>query len=131
MVATLKKLPRETPVPRGVDAVYTVALRNCHSAALDELMALSSQAVQRCVYAWVWVWFCGHVGVHGWLGVAARYAMTDHDAAPSSSVHWCKGQRQPHELARACVRADVRACSSNQTNVFGHSRRLDELPKPS
>jgi len=45
--AALRGLPAAAPIPRGADAVFGVALRNCSAAALDELMGLRSQAVQR------------------------------------------------------------------------------------
>ena len=58
MTSTLQRLSRDAPLPRGVDAIFAMALRSCSTAAVDELMAFTSQAVQRyakvcCVCLWV------------------------------------------------------------------------------
>ena len=47
MRAAMEHLPPEQPLPNALDVVFGAALRHSRAAALDELLSLNIQAVQR------------------------------------------------------------------------------------
>lgn len=104
LLSTMQRLSQDTPLPRGVDAIFSTALRSCNTAAVDELMGLTSQAVQR--YAKVCavlccllccVCMCELVNARPCFHLA-HYIMLSHAHRPSTSYCSCSWTSHPLEL---------------------------------